>query len=426
MTEVPAAEVASSSSAGPGAKVSAGWIAMVSLANLAVLAGLYAPLQVLLPVQVENIAGAAGKVAALGWVTGFGSAAALITQPLVGAFSDRTTSRFGRRRPWALGGTVIGAAAVAALAGQRTVAGVIVFWFLAQAGLNVVQAAITAAVPDQVPVRQRGVASGWVSLQQALGVVVGVALVAVLVTGLASGYVALAVLVVVLALPFVFFTRAPRLAPGDRPPLRWGEFARSFWISPRRYPDFAWAWGTRFLIVLSESMAIGYLLYFLQDQVHYTRLFPGQTTEDGVFILIIAYAAGVLLSAVTGGIASDRSGRRKPLVITSGLVMAVPGVLLALWPTWTVTLIGAVLLGIGFGAYLAVDLALVTQVLPSETGHAKDLGIINIASTAPQVIAPAIAAPIVTSLGGYPALYLTVAVIGVVGSLLVLKIRSVA
>lgn len=426
MTEVPATEVPAGPAARPAAKVGAGWITWVSLANLAVLAGFYAPLQVLLPTQVEDIAGAAGKVAALGWVTGIGAAAALISQPLAGALSDRTTSRFGRRRPWALGGTVAGAAAVALLAGQRTIAGVIVCWFLAQFGLNVVQAAITAAVPDQVPVRQRGVASGWISLQQALGVVVGVALVAVVVTGLASGYVALAGLVVVLALPFVFFTRAPRLDPADRPPLRWGQFARSFWLSPRRYPDFAWAWGTRFLVVLGDSMAIGYLLYFLQDKVHYTRLFPGQTTEDGVFILIIAYAAGVLLSAVAGGVVSDRTGRRKPLVITSGLIMAVPAVLLAIWPTWTVTLAGAVLLGMGYGAYLAVDLALVTQVLPSEAGHAKDLGIINIASTAPQVIAPAIAAPIVTSLGGYPVLYLTVAAICVAGSLLVLKIRSVA
>lgn len=404
-------------------RVGPGWIALVSLANLAVMVGFYGPLQVLLPDQVQEIAGPAGKVAALGWVTGLGAAAAMIAQPVVGALSDRTTSRLGRRHPWTLGGAVTGAVALALLAGQRTIAGVIICWCVAQAGLNAVQAAITAAVPDQVPVRQRGVASGWVSLQQTLGVVVGVALVSMLVTGNA-GYVAVAVVALALAVPFVF-TRAPRLDREDRPPFGWAGFARSFWVSPRRYPDFAWAWVTRFLVMLANSMAILYLLYFLRDKVGYSRLFPGQTAEDGLFILILAYAAGVLLSAVAGGMISDRTGRRKPLVTVSGLIMAVPAVMLAVWPTWTVTLVGAVLLGIGFGAYLGIDLALVTQVLPSEAGHAKDLGIINIASAGPQVLAPAIAAPIVGSLGGYPALYVTVAVICVLGSVLVWRIRSV-
>jgi MFS family permease len=394
----------------------------MSLANLAFMVGLYGPLEVLLPNQVQAISNA-DKFFGLGWVTSLGAVAAMIAQPVVGAMSDRTTSRLGRRRPWILYGTLVGAAALALLAGQHTIAGIAICWCLVQAGLNAMQAALTAAVPDQVPVRQRGVASGWISLQQAVGVVVGVALVSILVTG-NGGYVVVAVAVLILGLPFLF-TRSPRLAVADRPPFDWGEFARSFWISPRQYPDFAWAWGTRFLVSLGDSMAILYLLYFLRDKIHYTALFPGQTAEDGLLILIVAYTIGVLLSAVTGGIISDRTGRRKPLVTISGLVMAVPAVMLALWPTWTVTLVCAVVLGIGFGAYLAVDLALITQVLPSRSGHAKDLGVINIASAGPQVIAPAIAAPIVSVLGGYSVLYLTVAVICVISSVLVWRIKSV-
>jgi MFS family permease len=425
MAEVPAVEVTAGPLTGPVRNVRARWIALLSLANLAYMVGLYAPLQVLLPNQVQALAGS-GKVAELGWVTGLGAAAAMIAQPVVGALSDRTTSRLGRRHPWTLYGALIGAAAIALLAGQHTIAGVAICWCVVQAALNSMQAALTAAVPDQVPVRQRGQASGWISLQQAFGVVVGVGLVSLLFTGIVSGYVATAVAVLVLGLPFVIFTRSPRLAREDRPPFGWGEFARSFWISPRRHPDFAWAWGTRFVVSLGDSMAILYLLYFLRDKIHYSALFPGQTAEDGLFILIIAYTVGVLLSAVVGGIISDRTGRRKPLVTISGLVMAVPAVMLALWPSWTVTLVCAVVLGIGFGAYLAVDLALITQVLPSEATFAKDLGVINIASAGPQVLAPAIAAPIVSSLGGYPVLFLTVAVICVLGSIFVWKIKSVA
>jgi MFS family permease len=99
--------------------------------------------------------------------------------------------------------------------------------------------------------------------------------------------------------------------------------------------------------------------------------------------------------------------------------------MLALWPTWPVAIASAIILGLGFGVYLSVGQALVTQVLPSAAARAKDLGVINIAASAPQVLGPAIAALLITSLGGYPTLYLSVAAITVLGSACVWKIRSV-
>jgi MFS family permease len=409
---------------GPTERVRSGWVALISLASLGLYVGYYGPLQVLLPEQAQAIAGTVGKVATLGWVTALGAVAAMISQPLIGALSDRTTSRYGRRHPWILGGAVLAAIALALLSGQHTVAGMIVCWMLAQFGLNALQSSLNAGVPDRVPVRQRGFASGWISLQQTLGVVVGVALVALIVTGIASGYVAVAVVALVFALPFVLFTRSLRLDPADRPPFRWNEFARSFWVSPRRYPDFAWAWATRFLVMLGDAMAIAYLLYFLEDKIHFHRLYPTYTASQGLLLLIGVYAVGVTISAVFCGRLSDRIGRRKVLVTVSGLVMAVPALALAIWPAWWVTVAGALLLGLGFGAYLAVDLALVTQVLPSRVGHAKDLGIIAIASSGSQVLASAFAALIVSNLG-YPALFVTVAFLVGLGAVLVWKVRSV-
>src|ERR1700677_1904853 len=178
MSEVPAPGAAATSAAapaaGPVAKVRARWIALLALANLGLFVGYYGPLEVLLPNQVQAIAGSAHKVAELGWVTGLGAAAAMIAQPLVGALSDRTTSRLGRRHPWTFCGALAAAAALALLAGQHTIAGVIICWCVAQAALNAMQASLTAGVPDHVPVRQRGLASGWISLQQTFGVVVAV------------------------------------------------------------------------------------------------------------------------------------------------------------------------------------------------------------------------------------------------------------
>src|SRR5215467_5613078 len=435
MTEVPPVSSASGAGLAGGAsgadalaaepvrRVGRRWIAFIALANLGLYLGYFGPITVLLPNQVQAIAGSAHKVAVLGWVTGIGAAVAMISNPVAGALSDRTTSRFGRRHPWTVCGALAGAAALALLAGQSTIAGVIIAWCLAQAGLNAMQASVTAGVPDHVPVAQRGLVSGWIGLPQTVGVVLAVVLVTVVVTGNA-GYVLTAV-VVACVLPFALTTPDPPLPRSARPPFAWRAFARSFWLSPRRYPDFAWAWLTRFAVNLGNAMALLYLLYFLRDKIHYSRLFPGQKAENGLLILILIYTVAVVLTAVTGGVISDRTGRRKLPVSVSGLVMAVPAVMLALWPSWPVAIASAAIIGLGFGVYLSVDQALVTQVLPSAAGRAKDLGIINIANSGPQVLAPAIAAPLVSQLGGYPTLFLSVAVITVLGSAFVWKIRSV-
>jgi MFS family permease len=424
MTEVPTASSADVLTAEPVRRVGKRWIALIALANLGLYLGYFGPITVLLPNQVQAIAGPAHKVAVLGWVTGIGAVVAMISNPVAGALSDRTTSRFGRRHPWTVFGALAGAAALVLLAGQHAIAGVIIAWCLAQAGLNAMQASVTAGVPDHVPVAQRGLVSGWIGLPQTVGVVLAVVLVTVVVTGNA-GYVLTGAAVVACALPFALTTPDPPLPRSARPPFAWRAFARSFWLSPRRHPDFAWAWLTRFAVNLGNAMALLYLLYFLRDKIHYSRLFPGQKAEDGLLVLILIYTVAVVLTAVTGGVISDRTGRRKLPVTVAGLVMAVPAVMLALWPSWPVAIASAAIMGLGFGVYLSVDQALVTQVLPSAAARAKDLGIINIANSGPQVLAPAIAAPLVSQLGGYPTLFLSVAVITVLGSAFVWKIRSI-
>ncbi len=424
MTESVTVGPAPSASTEPTAKVGKHWIALIALANLGLSLAYLAPLGVLLPNQVQAIAGSVHKVAALGLVTGLGAVVAMIANPVAGALSDRSTSRFGRRRWWTLGGALAGAAALALLAGQHTLAGVILGWCLAQAGLNAMQASLNAAVPDRVPVPQRGVVSGWIGLPQTVSAAVAVLLVTRVVTGNA-GYLLIAVLVIAFVLPFAVSTPDQRISRADRPPFAIRDFARSFWLSPRLHRDFAWAWLTRFVMSLGNAMAVLYLLYFLRDQIHYSRLFPGQTAEDGLLVLVSIYTVGVVLTAVAGGALSDRIGRRKPLITVAGLVMAVPAVMLALWPTWPVAVAFAALFGLGFGAHLSVDLALATQVLPSADGRGKDLGIINVASYGAQVLSPAIAAPLVSELGGYRTLYLTVAAVTALGAVLVWKVRSV-
>ena len=268
-------------------------------------------------------------------MTGVGALVAVVANPLAGAFSDRTTSRFGRRRPWVLGGAAVGALAIVLLPTQGTILGVALLWGCGQAAVNSSYAAITATIPDQVPVEQRGVASGLVGLSQTLGVVLGVALVSFAVTGLAPGAWVTALLAFALVIPFLLRLHDPVLVRELRPAFRLGEFLRGFWVSPRLHPDFAWAWITRFLISLSNAMATLYLLFFLKDQVHYADPEQGQT------ILIAIYAVGTMATAVIGGRMSDRSGRRKIYVIVSSVVMAVSGVMLAGLPTFAWCMVAA-------------------------------------------------------------------------------------
>lgn len=408
----------------PRERVGILWVTLIALSNLGLFMAYFGVLGVLLPNQVQAVAGSAHKVIAFGLVTGIGAVFATIANPVAGALSDRTTGRFGRRHPWILGGALVSAGALLLLTRQHTVAGIAVMWCLGQMGLNAIQAGLVAGVPDRVPVAQRGAVSAWFGIPQVVGVVIAVALVSKVAQGNA-GFVLLAATTVGLALPFVLFTRDAPLARADRPAFSIRAFLRAFWLSPVRYPDFGWAWLTRFLIVLGESMAVLYLLYFLRDKIRYSQLFPGQQAEDGLVILLLIYTVLVVVTAVLGGMLSDRTGRRKWLVVLSGLVMAAPAVLLACWPTWPMTIVAAAILGAGFGIYLSVDQALVTQVLPSAAGRAKDLGVISVASSAGQALAPAIAAPVVAYLGGYQTLYLCVAAIVVLGSVAVSRIRSV-
>ncbi|MGS2615949.1 MFS transporter [Micromonospora sp. LZ34] len=407
----------------PTVPVRRGWIALIFAANLGVWMAFFTPIQVLLPQQVERIA-PGDKEAVLALVTGLGALAAVLANPLAGALSDRTCLRlagreFGRRHVWTAGGALLGAAALALLAQQRTVLGVALGWVAAQVCFNAMLASLTAAVPDRVPVAQRGGVSGWVGIPQALGLVLGVVLVTAVVTGNAAGYLAMAAAVLLLALPFTLATTDDPLPRAQRPALRWRALPASMWVSPRRYPDFGWAWITRFLVQLGNALGTLYLLYFLTDQVRLAD------PEGGLLVLILLYTAGMAATAVLAGRLSDRSGRRKVFVIASGGIMAVAALLLAVAPVWPMAVVAALLLGAGYGVYLSVDAALITQVLPRATDRAKDLGVINIANSAPQVLGPALSAPLVVHLGGYPTLYAVTAAVTVLGSVLVLKIRSV-
>lgn len=400
------------------------WITGVVLVNLGINAAFFGPIQVLLGQQAIHF-DEGQKEAILALVTGCGAAVSLVANPLFGAFSDRTASRYGRRVPWVLFGAILGAAALVGLAGAPNVAVMTILWCLVQAGCNGAYAAVTAAIPDRVPVVQRGTVGGLAAMGQTVGILIGAVIASAVAGNFAAGYLVCAAALVAGVVLYLFKSDDAPLAPAARPPFSLAAFAKGFWVSPVKYPDFAWAWLTRLLVNIGNHMVTLYLLFFLKDAVHLQET-QGIAPEFGVLILTGLYAVMVIVTSVIGGALSDRMGRRKPLVIVSSGVIALASLILGFAPTWAGAITGALVLGIGFGAYLAVDFALITQVLPTALDRGRDLGVINVANSLPQVVAPLIAFPFVTYWGGYVSLYVAAAVIGLLGAVFVVKIKSVA
>jgi len=402
--------VVSEALAEPVVRVRRGWMAWLFCANLGLWLAVYAPIQVLLPQQAELL-NKTNKEFVFGVVTGVGGLVSLFIVPLIGTLSDRTTSRFGRRHPWTLAGAVVGAIGLAVLANAPSVLIMTIGWCLVQAGIGGMLAALTAVVPDQVPVEQRAQVGGLIGISQMLGTVLGAVVVTLLVSGLEAGYLACAIIVLVGALFFVWRTPDTQLIVKPVRP--------TFWISPREHPDFAWAWSGHLMINLGNAFGTLYLLYFLGDVVHYP------SPEDGLLVLMALYGVALAAGAVLFGARSDRSGRRKPYVYGAAAVMALAAVLLVIWPTWAAVLVAAPLLGVGFGIYWAVAIALLTQVLPAASDRAKDLGVLNVANALPQVVAPLLTAGILANLGGYRGLFAASALATALAAALMSRVRSV-
>ncbi len=402
----------------PAKAVSAGFQFLLSLANLVVWLSILPISQILLPTQVAAL-DAANKFSNLSIAVAIGVLAAVITNPIAGALSDRTTSRLGRRRPWFIAGTLLSMAALALMANASSFIALVLCWAIFHVAANAILAALSAVVPDQVPVRQRATVSAFVSLSLPLGAVIGALLVTRVVNSTQLSYfVFIGILLVVMALLVLLIHDKP-LPKDAAPRFNLGAFLAGFWVNPVKYPDFGWAWLTRFLVYLGYFISLGYLLYFLQDAVHYQKAAQGVTTFQ------VILTGTLLIASVISGFLSDKLQRRKIFVIGASLVIVLAFLILAFFQTWPAVELAAAVLGIGFGAYLGVDIALITQVLPSASARGKDLGVINIANALPQVVGSAVAALVINSFHSYTLLFVFAAILASLGAVLIQRIKSV-
>jgi len=407
----------------PTTRVQGRWIAAFATAWLGIWMAQLTPVQLLLPLQVDAIRGTGDdwveSVVAFGIISGIAGACALVAYPLAGALSDRTTGLSGRRRPWIAGGAVLFALSLYALGQQDSYLGVGVCWSLAVTGFCALTAALTATISDQVPVGQRGLISGWIPAPQAVGTILGLLLITLLALGTGLGYLVLAVALLVLVVPFLVLAPDAALDPADRPRFSLRVLLAGFWVSPRKHPDFGWTLLSRILVNIGNALGTTLLLYFLLFGLE------REDAEGDLIALTLVYMVFLIAASLGLGRLSDRMGRRKPFVVVSAGLQALAALLLAFVPDFTVALVAAALLGVGYGAFLSVDQALATQVLPDPATRGKDLGVMNIASTVPQAVSPLLGAWIVAALAGFPGLFVISGLVTILGAAAVLPVRGV-
>lgn len=404
----------------PTKNVGAGFSSLFLLANVVVWLAKFPFTQIILPIQILAF-DPNNKLTDLAIITGVGAFFGLIANPIAGALSDRTTGRWGRRRPWLVVGGLLSVVALIILAYAPGIVGLLIEWIVYQIVVNAVLAALLATIPDQVPQRQRGTISSFTGLSYPLGLILGTLIVTkFLHTSIHPSYYVLAAIFIVIILAFAVILPDKELAKGAMPSVNWGKFFASFWISPRRYPDFAWVWITRFLLILSSVVVTTYLLYYLQDTLHLSS--SAAATRATTFNTI--YGITLIVFAILSGIFSDRMQRRKVFVMVSGIIVAISMLILAFVSSFGGVIAAAVIFGLGYGVYISVDIALVTEVLPSHGDRGKDMGVFNIANTLPQVFLPIIAVVTVGAFHNYTALFLIVAVAAILSGLLIQPIKG--
>ena len=381
---------------------------------------------IILPMLVPLMVPEDWKGSALGIMTSVGLILAVIVQPAAGAISDRSTFRWGRRRPYILLGTLFDLVFLLAigLAGNYWL--LLAAYLLLQLSSNVAHGPYQGLIPDMVPEDRRGAASGAKQLAEILGIVVTSKLTAYFMgqnqlwaaLSTIGGFLLITMLVTIFAI-----REEPLPKPSPRPPST---------TEPRRLNvDYVWLLVSRLFVLLGMNLVRNFALYFLQDVLHVPN--PAATTGDllaiiAVCIMVITYPAGHL---------SDRIGR-KTMNIFSALLGAI-GAFLLLFARGTVflTVMGLELsdvllygsiIGLSAGVYLSANWALATDLIPMEEA-AGYLGITNLATAGAGVLA-GLGGPLIDVFNarepglGYTALFLVACLTYLLGAVVLIKIRE--
>ena len=382
----------------------------------------------LLQSQVDQVVPKDLQNTAIGFAIGVGGFLAVAVPPLVGAWSDRMNTRFGRRRPIMVAGTLLTLPGLALMMTAGNYPQILVGIVIIQFFFNGAGAAYAGIIPDVVPAQQFGKASGFLATMTQLGIVGGNGA-AVLLGSNRSIYLIFAAVILITLVPTIWAARGEGAAPVVIPPSRpLGETVAEF-LRPLHEGDFAWVIFTRLMI----SAGITAVLYNLHNFFRDVVLDPSQNPDTFTPTWLLITVATAVPFGFFGGLISDRINRRKVFVYVSGAAQALVAlVFIVFYPkSIPIVIIAGIAYGIGYGLYYAVDWALACDTLPDKSKSAKDMGIFHIALTLPQAIIPFFGGPLIDALNGphgnngYRVVFSSAIVFLALGTIFVSRIRTV-
>jgi len=403
-------------------RVGWGFIALYTMAYTSTCLLLLAPLLVTLALKVNSIVGIEQAPNSLALVTGIGAVLAMFGNPFFGRMSDRTSSPLGMRRPWMVVGVVGGSLGILIVALAPNIPVVLAGWCIAQLFFNALLAAMVAVLPDQVPAAQRGLVAGVLGVCLPIASVTGTFLVQLLTGHQLAMFLIPCAVGGFFILIFAVTLKDRRLARADQATWSLRELISTFYVNPRKSPDFAWAFVSRFMLVLAYAFLTTYQAYYLLEKIGSTE----DEVPHQIFLGTLAQSVVLVAASLVGGRLSDRMGRRKIFVCAASIVYGLALFVVAIASNVNGFLVGMAIGGLGFGLYMAVDLALVADLLPNKAEAAKDLGVLNIAGALPFSVAPAIA-PVILAIGSgsYAVLYAVAGVCAIIGAAAILPVKQV-
>ena len=384
---------------------------------------------VLIQSQVDEVVPKGMQNTAIGVALGIGGLLAMTVPPLVGAWSDRLNTRYGRRRPIMVAGTLLTIPGLLVLMAANNYPEIVIGYAIIQFFFNAAGAAYAGIIPDVVPAQQVGKASGFLATMTQLGIGGGLG-----VTGFMSHnraiYLVMGAVAALTLIPTVWAARTEGMTRVEPPPRRpFNETVREF-LRPLHEGDFAWVVFTRFMVSSGITVVLYFLVNFFGDVV----LPPGEDAAKFTNNWLLVVVLTALPFGFFGGQVSDRIHRRKIFVYLAGAAQSfVAIVFIAFYPTSTALIYAlGVAYGIGYGLYFAVDWALACDTLPDPTKSAKDMGLFHIALTLPQALLPLFGGALIDYLNthlaansGYRVVFSSAVLFLLLGTVLVSRIRAV-
>ncbi len=379
---------------------------------------------IILPALLLTMAPPALKNTYLGGLTFLGLVVATLVQPFAGALSDRTRSRFGRRRPWIVAGTAAALFCLLLMAGAGTFPALLATYVLLQFASNSAHGPAQGLIPDLVPSERRGLAAGIKNLFDMGGLVVASLVAGQLVTsgnvsllfGIIMGVLTVATLITVV------FTREEPWTPGEKSAVDW-DLRDVLRVEPRRYPAYSRLIAGRFLVLLGIYSVQAFAQYYIADRLglaNAAQVTGALLATIGLTLTLLVFPAGLL---------SDRFGRVRLNVIVGGLASLGLFLLVFVQSVTSLYLFGAVI-GAATGIFLSVNWALATDLIPQDEAG-KYLGLSNIATAGAGAVSR-LAGPMIDGLNavrpgqflGYPALFVLAALSALAGTLVMRGIKE--